>query len=84
MKVLFMGTPEFAVSSLNALLASKHEVVGVVTQPDRAVKRGKSESSAVKHKDPYGNRTIKGFRRGYSGYRSVRAAFDARRARFVP
>ena len=49
MKVLFMGTPEFAVSSLNALLASKHEVVGVVTQPDRAVKRGKSESSAVKH-----------------------------------
>lgn len=49
MKVLFMGTPEFAASSLNALLASKHEVVGVVTQPDRAVKRGKSESSAVKH-----------------------------------
>lgn len=48
MKVLFMGTPEFAVSSLNALLASKHEVVGVVTQPDRAIKRGKLEASAVK------------------------------------
>lgn len=49
MKVLFMGTPEFAVPSLLALVGSaKHKVVGVVTQPDRAVKRGKTESSAVK------------------------------------
>ncbi len=49
MKVLFMGTPEFALPSLKALIDSpKHEVVGVVTQPDRAVKRGKSEPCAVK------------------------------------
>ncbi|MCH5162552.1 MAG: methionyl-tRNA formyltransferase [Clostridiales bacterium] len=48
MKVLFMGTPEFAVPSLRALIESSHEVVGVVTQPDRAVKHGKTESGAVK------------------------------------
>ncbi len=48
MKVLFMGTPEFAVPSLNALIESSHDVVGVVTQPDRAVKHGKSEAGAVK------------------------------------
>ena len=48
MKILFMGTPEFAVPSLLSLIESSHEVVGVVTQPDRAVKRGKTEPSAVK------------------------------------
>lgn len=48
MKILFMGTPSFAVASLKALLRSKHTVVGVVTQPDRALKHGKSEFSAVK------------------------------------
>lgn len=48
MKVLFLGTPEFAVKSLEALLDSEHTVVGVVTQPDRALKHGKTETSAVK------------------------------------
>ena len=48
MKVLFLGTPEFAVKSLEALIGSKHTVVGVVTQPDRAVKHGKTEPCAVK------------------------------------
>lgn len=48
MKVLFMGTPEFAAVSLKALLSSEHTVVGVVTQPDRALKHGKTEMSAVK------------------------------------
>ncbi|MCH5165171.1 MAG: methionyl-tRNA formyltransferase [Clostridiales bacterium] len=48
MKVLFMGTPEFAAESLNALLLSNHTVVGVISQPDRALKHGKSELSAVK------------------------------------
>lgn len=48
MKVLFLGTPEFAVASLKALLKSNHTVVGVVTQPDRALKHGKTEYSAVK------------------------------------
>ncbi len=48
MKVLFLGTPEFAAASLRALLKSNHTVVGVVTQPDRALKRGKTEISPVK------------------------------------
>lgn len=48
MKVLFLGTPDFAVPSLAALLRSRHKVVGVVTQPDRAVKHGKTETGAVK------------------------------------
>src|ERR1700719_4273463 len=35
MRVVFLGTPEFAVPSLQAVLSSGHEVVGVFTQPDR-------------------------------------------------
>lgn len=35
MRIVFMGTPEYAVASLERLIASKHEVVGVFTQPDR-------------------------------------------------
>jgi methionyl-tRNA formyltransferase len=38
-RVLFMGTPDFAVSSLEALLKDGYNVVGVVTQPDRPVGR---------------------------------------------
>jgi methionyl-tRNA formyltransferase len=39
-RILFFGTPEFAVPTLRALMASSHEVVGVVTQPDRPKGRG--------------------------------------------
>lgn len=41
MRVVFMGTPAFAVPSLKALLAAGHEVAGVFTQPDRPAGRGK-------------------------------------------
>lgn len=41
MNVVFWGTPQFAVTNLNALLASRHRVVGVVTQPDRPAGRGR-------------------------------------------
>lgn len=41
MKVLFFGTPQFAVPSLDILMASGHEVLAVVTQPDRASGRGR-------------------------------------------
>ena len=41
MKILFWGTPEFAVPSLRALLGEGHELVGVVTQPDRPAGRGR-------------------------------------------
>lgn len=41
MRIVFMGTPGFALPSLQALLHSSHEVVGVVTQPDRPKGRGR-------------------------------------------
>ncbi len=40
MKVLFFGTPDFAIAPLTRLVASRHEVIGVVTQPDRPNARG--------------------------------------------
>ena len=49
MKVVFMGTPEFAVASLNAIHKSNHTIVGVVTATDKPAGRGrKINSSAVK------------------------------------
>ncbi|MDF2699366.1 MAG: methionyl-tRNA formyltransferase [Haloplasmataceae bacterium] len=39
MRIVFMGTPEFSLNVLQALIDSEHEVVGVVTQPDRKVGR---------------------------------------------
>lgn len=40
MKVLFMGTPDFAVNTLKAIIEAGHEVIGVVTQPDKVKGRG--------------------------------------------
>ena len=40
MRIVFMGTPEFAVAALQALLETKHQVVAVVTMPDRLGGRG--------------------------------------------
>lgn len=40
MKLVFCGTPQFAVPTLEAVIAAGHEVVVVVTQPDRAAGRG--------------------------------------------
>lgn len=40
MKILFMGTPDFAVPSLQALLDAGHQVCGVFTQPDKPKNRG--------------------------------------------
>ena len=42
MKIVFMGTPDFAVPTLEALYQSRHEVVAVVTQPDKPKGRGKA------------------------------------------
>lgn len=42
MRVIFMGTPDFAVSTLEAIVAAGHEVVLVVSQPDKAVGRSKA------------------------------------------
>jgi len=41
MKIIFAGTPDFAVPALQALISSKHEVCAVYTQPDRPSGRGR-------------------------------------------
>ena len=49
MRIVFMGTPEFAVPCLRELITRKHEIAAVVTQPDRAKGRGnKLAASPVK------------------------------------
>lgn len=42
MRLIFMGTPDFAVETLRQTAQAGHEIVGVVTQPDRPKGRGKS------------------------------------------
>ncbi|MBN1561452.1 methionyl-tRNA formyltransferase [candidate division KSB1 bacterium] len=50
MKIVFMGTPEFAVPSLKTLCRSDHTVMGVLTAPDKPAGRGrKLSASAVKN-----------------------------------
>lgn len=46
MHIVFMGTPEFAVPSLEALLQSEDTVVGVVTQPDKPKGRGQTMATS--------------------------------------
>ena len=49
LRIVFMGTPEFAVASLDALLKENFNVVGVITAPDKPAGRGmKLTESAVK------------------------------------
>jgi methionyl-tRNA formyltransferase len=49
LRVVFMGTPAFAVSGLRSIVESQHEVVGIVTAPDRPAGRGKKmRFSAIK------------------------------------
>lgn len=48
-RIVFMGTPDFAVATLNALIDEKYNVVGVITAPDKPAGRGrKINQSAVK------------------------------------
>ena len=44
MRCLFAGTPEVALSSLDAVLASRHEVIAVLTRPDAVAGRGRRET----------------------------------------
>lgn len=49
LRVVFMGTPDFAVETLKAIVEAEYEVVGVITAPDRPAGRGrKLQESAVK------------------------------------
>lgn len=49
MRVVFMGTPEFAVPTLDALVAAGHEVVAVYSQPPRPAGRGKKLQPSPVH-----------------------------------
>ena len=49
LRIVFMGTPEFAVASLDALLKAGCNIVGVITSPDKPAGRGlQLQQSAVK------------------------------------
>src|ERR1700744_2654966 len=49
MRIVFMGTPQFAVASLKILIENKYDVVGVITSPDKPAGRGQQvQQSAVK------------------------------------
>jgi len=58
MKIVFMGTPDFAAAALEALVRAGHEITAVVTQPDKAKGRSKElvfspvKECAVKHDIP--------------------------------
>jgi len=58
MKIVFMGTPDFAAAALEALVRAGHEITAVVTQPDKAKGRSKElvfspvKECAVKHGIP--------------------------------
>lgn len=58
MRIIFMGTPDFAVNSLEAILAAGHQVVLAVTQPDKPKGRGKNmqfppvKECAIAHEIP--------------------------------
>ena len=47
MKIVYMGTPDFAVAPLEALLEAGYEVSAVVTQPDKQKGRGKNAPCAM-------------------------------------
>lgn len=58
MKIIFMGTPDFAVPTLEEIIKAGHEVIAVVTQPDKPKGRGKQmqfppiKEVAIKHDIP--------------------------------
>jgi methionyl-tRNA formyltransferase len=49
MRIIFMGTPDFAVPTLDALVAAGHDVVAVYSQPPRPAHRGKKETPSPVH-----------------------------------
>ena len=79
MRLVFAGTPEAAVPSLEALLASNHEVVAVITRPDAPAGRGRhlAASPVAEVADKHGLETLMPARAGDP-------AFVARLAEIAP
>ena len=55
MRVIFMGTPDFAVGTLEEIIKAGHEVVLVVSQPDKAVGRSKALKYTPVSPNPVGS-----------------------------
>ena len=49
MRIVFMGSPDFAVPSLNALVEAGHEIIAAYSQPPRPAGRGKAERKTAVH-----------------------------------
>src|SRR3954451_23803901 len=49
MRIVFMGSPEFAVPSLNALVEAGHDVAAIYCQPPRPAGRGKADRKTAVH-----------------------------------
>jgi methionyl-tRNA formyltransferase len=49
MRIIFMGSPDFAVPALNALVGAGHEIVTVYCQPPRPAGRGKADRKTAVH-----------------------------------
>ena len=49
MRIIFMGTPDFALPTLDALVAANHDIVAVYSQPPRAAGRGKADRPSPVH-----------------------------------
>jgi methionyl-tRNA formyltransferase len=60
LRIVFMGTGEFAIPSLRAIDASSHSLVGLVTQPDRPKGRG-AASFPTPNKDSCRRAWLPGF-----------------------
>ena len=78
-RILFFGSPDFAVPTLRALVASAHTVVGVVTQPDRPRGRGQhvTRGAVAAAADALGLPVVQPVRLADPGVRETLAAFAA-------
>ena len=56
MKIVYMGTPEFAIPGLEKLLNSSHKIIAVVTGPDKQVGRGRADKGPARGADGQGAR----------------------------
>lgn len=60
LRIIYMGTPDFAVAPLKKLIENKYEIVGVITAPDKAAGRGQKimQSAVKKYADEIGLKTL--------------------------
>ena len=79
MRIVFMGTPEFAVASLDSIIEHDYNVVGVITSPDKASGRGQHlhESAIKKYAEDKGLNILQPSNLKDSGFQEGLAALDA-------